>query len=293
MDTILVTGATGTIGSRVVAELGHRRMRVRALVRDPERASFAEDVEVKVGSFGNASSLHSALAGVKSVFLACGNSPTQVPDETTVIDAATAAGVRRIVKLSANGAEPGSSVPFWDAHARIEAHLRSSGTPFVLLRPQFFMTNLFSAAPTVQGAGALFLPAAGARIAMVDPRDVAAVAAAALTGEGHDGRSYQLTGPASLSFNDVASTIADVLGRDVSFIAVPDETAFAQLVEAGLPEQAAGAVVATFMALRRGAGAQVTDLVRVLTGREPRTLRTFLLDHAPVFTAEPALDGAR
>lgn len=150
MPTILVTGATGAVGSHVVRELQQRGVGVRALVRDPERATFGPEVELAVGDFADPGSLRAAMDGVDSVFLSCPNAPTQEEWETAAIDVAAEAGVRRIVKLSAFGAERGSPVAFWDAHVRIETHLRSGTVPFVLLKPHFFMRT--SSAPRAASA---------------------------------------------------------------------------------------------------------------------------------------------
>jgi uncharacterized protein YbjT (DUF2867 family) len=200
-----------------------------------------------------------------------------------MLDAAAAAGVRPIVKLSALDARTGSPVAFADAHGRIEAHLGAGGVPHVLLRPAFSMVNLLTAADGIRQAGAVFLPAAGAKVAMVDPRDVAAVAAVALATDGHDGRSYELTGPAALTFDEVAAQLSTVLDRPVGFVAVPDEAALGRLVGSGVPQWYASNVVVQFGLLRAGTQAGVGDVVRVLTGREPRPLGEFLRDHAAAY----------
>jgi uncharacterized protein YbjT (DUF2867 family) len=284
-DPVLVTGATGSVGRHVVAELRRRGAPVRALVRDRARAAdvLGPDVELAVGDFADPASLRAALPGVERVYLSCGNHPAQAAWETAMVDAAAAAGVSRIVKLSALDARIGSPVAFADAHGRIEEHLRASGVPHVLLKPTFAMTNLFAAADGIRQAGAIFLPGAGAEVAMIDPRDVAEVAAVALTTDGHDGRAYELTGPAALTFDDVAAQLAAVLDRPVGFVAVPDGAALGQLVEAGVPEWYARNVVAQFGLLRRGTQAGVRDVVRVLTGHEPRSVGEFLRDHAVAF----------
>jgi uncharacterized protein YbjT (DUF2867 family) len=146
MTAVLVTGATGNVGSAVVAELTRRRAGVRAFVRDAAaaRALLGDDVELAVGELGDGESVARALDGVDRVFLACGNVPGQVEYETGVVDAAARAGVRRIVKLSAGGARAGSPLVFWDWHGRIEEHLAASGVPAVVLRPTSYMTNLLA-----------------------------------------------------------------------------------------------------------------------------------------------------
>ena len=207
---ILVTGATGTVGSQVVRELEERGRPVRAFVRDRARGAerLGDGVELAVGDFADPPSLLRAMDGADAVLLACSNQPRQVEYESAVIDAATAAGVRRLVKLSAVGAEIGSPLAFWDWHGLIEQRLREAPVPSVVLRSSYYMTNLLASADTVRAEGKLFAPAAGARVAMVDPRDVAAVAAIALVEDGHDGQTYVLTGPESLTWAHIASDLS-------------------------------------------------------------------------------------
>jgi uncharacterized protein YbjT (DUF2867 family) len=285
MTKVLVTGATGSVGSGVVRELRDRGVFVRALVRDPDKsaATLGRGIELAVGDFADPGSIRRALDGVEHVFLACGNVPNQVEYETDAIDAARAAGVRRIVKLSALGAEVGSPLTFWDWHGQIEERLWASGVPAVVLRPSFYMTNLLGAAQGVRHQGALFAPAEGARISMIDPRDVAAVAAVALITDGHEGQTYVLTGPEAIAYERIAKELCAVTGRHVRFVAVPDEAARQALVETGMPEFIAKQIVTLFGALRQGVQERTTGAVRASTGREPRTFARFAQDHAGLF----------
>ncbi len=285
MNHVLVTGATGNVGARLVRLLVERGVPVRAFVRDRDTAitCLGPAVDLVVGDFGDPDSLRAAMEGVEQVFLACPNHPMQLDWETAVIDAAAAAGVRRIVKLSAIDAQVGSPVAFADAHGRIEEHLRKAGLAHVLLRPTFSMANLLGGADGVRQAGAIFLPGGGAKVAMIDPGDVARVAAVALTGDGHDGRCYQLTGPEAITFDDVAEQLSAVVGRPIGFVPVPDDAALAQLVGAGMPEWLATNMVRQFGLLRQGAQAESQDRVRVLTGREARSIGQWARDHAAAF----------
>ena len=284
---ILVTGATGNVGSRVVRELRERGASVRAFARDTAKAAkvLGDGVELASGDFSDAVSVRRALKGVEGVFLACANGPRQVEYETGLIDAAREAGVRRIVKLSALGAEVGSPVAFWEWHGRIEEHLRASGVPAVVLRPTFNMTNLLGSAEQVRHAGSLFAPAGGARVAMIDPADVAAVAAVALTEDGHDGRAYTLTGPEAISFERVAEGLSAATGRRVRYVSVPDEAARQGMIEQELPEFVATQIVAIFGFLRRGDQDETTDGVRALTGYEPRPFARFAREHAGLLSS--------
>lgn len=284
--TTLVTGATGTVGSHVIRTLTEKGVKPRAFVRDQTKATGlqGQDVEVAIGDYGNPDSLPAALDGVEHLFLTCANHPSQVAWETAMVDAAAAAGVRRIVKLSALGAEIGSPVAFFDAHGRIEAHLRGAGVPSVVLQPAFKMSNLLAGAPTVKEADAFMLPGAGAKVAMIDPRDVAQFAVEVLTGDGHDGRAYQLTGPEAVTFDEVAEHLSTIIGRRIGFVAIPDGAAVEHMVGNGVPEWFATNVVTQFRLLRQGTQTQVQDVVKVLTGREPRSIAEFLRDNAGAFS---------
>jgi len=285
--TILVTGATGTVGSPLISRLRERRVDVRALVRHPDRAGgiAAAGAHLVGGDFGDPASLRAALDGVSAVFLACGNVPEQVDYECAVIDAAETSGVQRIVKLSARGAAVDSPVAYWHWHAVIERHLRASGTPFTVLQPGFLMTNLLGAADQVRHQGMLFAPAADARIAMIDPGDIAAAAAVALTESGHEGQTYVLTGPEAMTYHRVAEDLSAAIGRRVGFVDIPSDAARSALVGAGLPSFAADQVVRVFDALRHGAQSSTTDTVRALTGTPARPFAAFARDYAGAFVS--------
>ncbi len=295
---ILVAGATGNVGAHVVRELAARGLPTRAFVRDPARArerfgTAGAAVETVVGDFQNAPSIGRALADVDMVFLASGNAPTQLEHEAAMIDAAAAAGVRRIVKLSAIGAEAGSMVAFWDAHGRLEERLLASRVPSVVLRPAFYMTNFLAAAESARRHATIFAPAVGARIAMIDPRDVAAAAVAALTSDRVGGATYELTGSESVDYDRVAEEISAAAGTRVRFVGVPDDLAREGMVAAGMPPWFAENMIKLFGRLRAGAYDRTTgDLLR-LTGRAPRTLGDFVRDHADAFRAGPAASAVR
>lgn len=290
MKKLLVTGASGNVGSRVVQELQERGVPVRAFVRDHGKASpmLGNGVELAIGDFGDPESVRRSMEGVEGVFLACSNQPRQVEYETRVIDAAREAGVRRIVKLSALGAEIGAPVAFWDWHARIEEHLQSSGIPSVVLRPGFSMANLLTSAEAVQYTGKLFVPAGEVGISMVHPQDVGAAASVALIGDGHEGETYTLTGPEAITFEGVAGHLSEAVGREIEYLNVPDEAALQGMTEQGIPEFVAGQIVAVFGVLRQGVQDRITDTVRDLTGSEPRGFAGFAREHARWF-APPAI----
>jgi uncharacterized protein YbjT (DUF2867 family) len=282
---ILVTGATGRAGSQVVRALLEQTHEVRAFVRDPASARdlLGGDAELAVGDFADHASVRAALNGVSDVFLSGPDDPRRVEWEKAVIDAAAAAGVRRIVKLSSIVARRGAPVAFWDWHGRIESHLRQSAIPAVVLRSSFFMSNLLQAAEPVALTGRLYAPAAGAKIAMIDPRDVGAAAAAVLTTAGHEGRTYVLSGPEAITYGQVAAVLSAATARSVEFVALSDEEATDALIQAGLPAFGAEQVVAIFAQARSGAAEQVTATVESLTGAPPRDVAGFVRDYAGAF----------
>ena len=289
MTTILITGATGTVGSMLVPLLDPMGVTVRALVRDPKRAKVAlgSDIQLATGDFADPGSLAMAMDGVDAVFLACGNVPQQVAHECAVIDAARAATVSRIVKLSARGASSDAPVAFWRWHAAIERHMATSGIPAVVLQPGFLMTNLLAAAPQVREQGMLFAPAGETGIAMIHPADVAAVAAVALTDDTVAPGTHVLTGPEAIGYAQVAAELSAATGRRVGYLDVPPEAARGAMIEAGLPAVVADQVVAVFDTLRAGGQSTTAASVPDLTGRQARTLADFLGGFGAAFGAQP------
>jgi len=214
--------------------------------------------------------------------LSSANGPQQVEHESAIIDAA-AASVRCIVKISTIGAEIGSPVPGCDWHACIEEHLRKSGVPAIILRSNFFMTNLLMAAGQIRSQGRVFAPADEGRIAMIDPPDVGRVAAGVLIGEEHDGRIYVLSGPEALTYAQVAAALSTATNRAVEFVNVPEAAARQGLVQAGMPAWLVEQVVRVFELIRQGALAETTGMVRALTGRNPLRFAEWAREHAASF----------
>lgn len=259
-------------------------MRVFVRDRDAAFSLFGSDVDYTVGDFDDPGSVERAVEGIDQVFLVSPNHPRQESWERAFIDAAVGAGVRRIVKLSAIGAEIGSPLAFWDTHGRIEAHLRDSDSAAVVLRPAFYMSGLLASAAAVKEAGRLFLPAGEARVAMIDPRDVAAVAATVLARMSDEGRTYRLTGMESLAFAEVADRLSGTIGRPVVYVDVPPEGARAAMLGSGMPEWLVDNLVVLFGLIRTGALAGITSDVQDVLGREPRRLADFAAEHAGFFS---------
>ncbi len=291
---IVVTGATGTAGSEAVRALLRRGAPVRAFVRDPDRARglFGDAVEVACGDMADARSVRAALEGAEALVLSCADDPRRVGWETGAIDAAAAAGVRRIVRLSTIGAAPGAHVAFWDWHGQVDEHLRRARIAAVILRSGPYMSNLMAGAEMVAREGLLLAPAGEARIAMIDPRDVGEAAAAAATTDAYDGTTHLLTGPEAVTHAQVAAELSAATGREVRYVNVSDADARRAMVEMGLPAPAAEQIVRVYAMLRGGAAEQTTAAVESLTGRRPRDVAAWARDHAGLF-APAAVRAAR
>ncbi|MFE2505285.1 NmrA family NAD(P)-binding protein [Streptomyces rubiginosohelvolus] len=281
---ILVTGATGAVG-REVAGLLAAAGPVRILARRPERLTVRGDgVEVVEGAYGDRPALDRALEGVSSLFLVT-NSPTD-PDDERVAGAAAAAGVRHLVKLSMMAVEePGADDFITRWQRRNEETIRASGVPWTFVRPRTFMSNTLSWAPGIRSAGVVRALYGDAPVACVDPRDVAAVAVAALTGAGHEGRTYAVSGPEAITAREQTAQLSRVLGRPLRFEELGLDAAHKALL-AKYPRPAAEAFLESAERQRAGAKAAVVPTVEELTGCQARPYRTWAADHADAFAAE-------
>ena len=281
--TFLVTGGTGTVGGHVLRLAAADGLPVRALVRDRRRATamLPATVEVLEADLADASAVDVALRGVQGAFLAVGGTDQQQQLEERFVDRAGAHGVH-VVKLSAHGASPDSPVPYDRWHAAVEARLTSSGTAWTLLRPTVFMQNLLGSSDSL-AAGQLFAPAGSARIAFVDARDIAAVAVTALRG-GHEGRTYEITGPEALTYADVAVRFSELLGHGVEYVDLPGDAFMSALAGAGMSALQVESLGALMSTVRAGSQATVTSTVPDLLGRPATSLRDFLLEHRAAFS---------
>lgn len=285
---ILVSGATGTNGSALVEELAARGVPVRAMVRAPDKAGSVEreGVEAVVADFGAPETLDAALEGVEKAFVVTPPDPREPEWERNFVDAAKRAGVRHVVKLSVAGADEGAPVRFGRVHAEAERYLEGSGIGYTILRPTGFMQNTIAYAGSVSSEGRFYAPLADAKVAWIDVRDIAAVAAEALTGEGHEGKVYDLTGPEALSNREIAQKLSAALGKTVEHVEVSYEGAREAMVGAGLPEWLAdGLIELNREVYEPGYAAQTANGVEEATGRRPRSFDEFARDHRAAFGA--------
>lgn len=284
--TILVTGATGTVGSFLVRKLGAAGVAARALVRSREKAEAIEKLglEAAVGDLDKPLTLAPALEGIEKVFLLSAPEERQAELQNNLVRAAREAGVRHVVKLSAIGVGgPLDSITLGRIHRETEEEIERAGFAYTHLRPNGFMQNSFMFARMIKSQGAFYAPFGDAKVSYVDARDVASVAFHALTEDGHEGKAYEITGPEALSYHDMARELTAVLGREVKYVEIPVETARAAMVSMGMQEWTADSLVELFNFYKDGRADQVRDTVRQVTGRDPITFAQFAKDHAQVF----------
>jgi uncharacterized protein YbjT (DUF2867 family) len=277
---ILVTGATGKVGSEAVRLLAAQHQPVRALVRDPSRAPRG-DVEVAIGDFDRPDTLDAAVRGVDTVLLV---SPAVPAQEMAVIDAAVRHEVTHVVKVSSK-ASADSPVARRRGQARIEAHLETSGLAHTLLRPNAYLQNLLALAPVVAQTRSFPMSAGDGQVGMVDARDVAAAATAVVTAPGeHAGRTYWLTGPELITYTDVAKELAAALGHPVEYRRITPAEHRAAMIGAGVPETVADSNAQAFGLIAEGDAAWLSDDAKALTGETPRSLHTFIAEHIAAFS---------
>jgi uncharacterized protein YbjT (DUF2867 family) len=283
---ILITGATGTVGGAVLDRLGGAGADVRVLTRDASKARALRErgVEAAVADFLQPETLAPALEGVRVIFLLTPISPAQVAQASNVITAARETGRSpRVVRVSVQKAAHDAPMRVARQHAEVEDVLRASGLPYTILRPQSFMQNTLMAAPSVAAEGAIYQPFGRGRLAMTDARDVGQVAARVLTETGHEGRTYTLTGPAAISFEDVARALSEALGKAVRYVDVPLEAAKAAMLRRGISEWLADALIEYAEAHSQGYSDYTTDDVPRLMGHPATPYARFARDFAPHF----------
>jgi uncharacterized protein YbjT (DUF2867 family) len=279
----LVTGATGNVGGPIARQLHEQGHGVRALVRDSSRtAGLPAGNELAVGDLDDPESVSKAVQGVEAIFLMQVGGGTE--QTKTMIDAARDAAVPRIVLLSSVGARllPLEVNPIGAALAAREQVLRESGLGVTYLRPNTFASNAFWWRDSIR-AGKVVDPLGDGRQGVIDPEDIARVAVAALTEDGHVGKGYFLTGPEALTSREQVEIIAEVTGRSIDFEDVTPHEFAQAAIERGTPPEQAHLIERLNEVLRAGRAGFVTDDVENITGIAPGTFRDWCERHADAF----------
>jgi uncharacterized protein YbjT (DUF2867 family) len=286
LGTIMVVGATGTVGRELVRRLTEAGSAPLALVRPGRGEQLIEEgVGHVTADLDRPDGIDAALDGVDRLFLLTRQTSRQLAQEEAVIAAAARAGIGRVVKLSVFRADETAPLQIARQHRRAERILQDSGLQHTVLRPVFFMQNLFA----MVGAGTIATAAGDGRVAMIDARDIAAAAVAALTTVPARGRAYTLTGPEAISFDQVAEMIGRRTGRAVRHLRVPGETVSARLRTRGAEPWFAADMGLLHSMLADGYEDVLTTDLLSLTGVTATPFERFVSDFSDRFALDPAV----
>ena len=282
---VLVTGATGTVGREVVPRLAVAGLRVRAGARHPEMLALPEDyVDTIAMDLRNPADLDRALEEVEKIFYLSPLDETMVEHAALMVERALAHGVRHMVRLSALGVDRPKEITLSRVHAEVERIIRRSGIEWTFLRPNSFMQNFITYwGESIRKQNAFFIPQRKGRVSIIDARDIADVAVATLTEDGHVGKAYELTGPEALSNHDIAKTLSAVLGREIFYKDIPAKEARSALADQGTSEWMIKVILELFEMSAADEAAEVTDTVEQLTGKAPVRFESFVRDFSHAF----------
>jgi uncharacterized protein YbjT (DUF2867 family) len=279
---ICVTGASGTVSSEVIRQLESANAPFRGAYFSEKKAEAARErgIEAVIIDYDRPETLQAAFQGCDHLFLLGPNAPNQSELEENAVEAAKAAGVRHIVKLSVlRAAEESFSLA--RVHRQVEKAIESSGLAWTFLRPNSFMQNAVTfMGETIRAEGAFYSASGEAKVSHVDVRDIASVAVKALTRENHDGRAYSLSGSEALTYDELAGELSKALGRPISHINLSPSDLKGGMLAAGLPEAIADRLLDLERFFREDGGSLITDDIKQVTGQEPRRYADYIRETA-------------
>lgn len=295
MRTILVTGATGTVGSEVVKQLtssssGHEV--VKAAVHSQDKADrFKRDnqeVEIVKIDYNRPETIANALNNVGKLFLLTLPAPNMTEISSNFVKEAKKNGVERIVKLSVMGADEEPGLVIGRLHRQAEKIIEDSGISYTFLQPgsfmQSFLPTKFFFGQTIKTQNAFYFPAGDGRIGFVDVRDIAAVAVQALTDDSqHTGKAYTITGQDALSYGQVAEILSNEVNKRISYVDISEEDSRRGMKQIGMEDWLIDAIMEFFSIVRAGHASQTTTEVKQITGRKPISFAQFAKDYAEFF----------
>ena len=282
---ILVIGGTGKVGSEVVKQLAQKKVKARILVRNAQREAEIKKLgfETALGDVTQIGTIEPALKGVEKLFLLTLASPQQSTQEIAIMDAAKKSGVKQVVLVSAMGVSSASPLTLARNHGQSEDYLKKSGLSWTILQPHSFMQNILNQAGAIKSQGAIYGNFKEGKIAMVDVKDIAAVAVAALTEPGHEGKTYVITGGEAVTYAQVADKLSAVAGKKVNYVDVPSAGLVQSMTSMGMPDWLASDMAKFGEIFAAGHGAATTDVVENVAKKKPVTVDQFLKDNAPAF----------
>jgi uncharacterized protein YbjT (DUF2867 family) len=288
---ILITGAGGNVGKEVLKQAVLAGADIRAAYQSVAKADVPSGVAVAEVDFKKPETLAAALKGIERVFLVGPPTEELAELEREAMNVIRQSAAKQVVKLSAMG---GRGANFPRLHAESEDYIRASGVPFTFLRPNCFMQNaVVYNGETIKTQGVFYGSEGDGKVSQVDIRDVAAVAVRALTKDGHDGKTYTLTGPEALTSTEAASLLSKAVGREIRFVNLPAAELRKALLAAGMTEWHADAVLDLQRFYGEGKAAEVTNDVEQVLGRAPIPYARFAHDYHAALEGERVAAAAR
>ena len=289
-ETVLVTGATGTVGSEVVKQLSKvgPNYNVKAGVHSINNANKIQQYDrikpVQI-DYDKLKGLETAFKDVDKLFLLTHPSPKTVEHESNLITEAKKSGIKHIVKQSIMRADPKADVEAMRLHRQTEKMIEESGIPYTFLRPNEFMQGFINfQGTTIKSNNAFYIPAEDAAVSFIDARDIGAVAVKALVdGDKHYNKTYMVTGPEALSYHQAADILSSATGKKIDYVNISDEEARGGMKEAGLDDWLINTISDLYALYRKGYASQVSSAVEEVTGRKATTFVQFAKDHADAF----------
>ena len=293
-ETILVTGATGTVGSEVVKQLlsakGERKD-IKAAARSANDSTFRNlGVQALELDYNKPDTISAALSGIDKLFLLTPFQSNMVDLTSNLVNEAKNAGVRYIVKQSVLGPDAEQGITPSRLHRQAEKVIDESGIPFIFLRPNFFMQNFVTFySHFIKTQGAFYVPAGDAKASFVDVRDIAAVAVQSLRGSTKNGESkhirkaYNITGGEALSYGQAAEILSKEIGKKVNYVNISDEDARKGMKDMGVDEWTINSMIELFEITRAGYVSDISPAVEQVTGNKPITFSQFARDYAGAF----------
>jgi uncharacterized protein YbjT (DUF2867 family) len=290
VGTILVTGATGTVGSEVVKQLSSdaSSYNIKAGVHSIENANKVQQYDRVKGvhiDYDKIEGLESAFKDVDKLFLLTHPSSKTVEHESNLVTEAKKSGIKHIVKQSIMRADLGADVEAMRLHRQTERLIEESGIPYTFLRPNEFMQGFINfQGATIKSNNAFYVPAEDAKVSFVDSRDIAAVAVKALLeGDKYYSKTYMITGPEALSYHQAADILSNATGKKIDYVNISDEEAREGMKEAGLDDWLINTISDLYTVYRKGYASQVSSAVEEVTGRKATAFVEFAKDYADAF----------
>jgi uncharacterized protein YbjT (DUF2867 family) len=285
ISEILVTGATGNVGKELVNVFSQNNTPVKAIVRsrDPAKQMTLPNVQYVEGDLTNPTSLQEIFAGCKKLFLLLPLAQNMVDLGISVVNAALHAGIPHIVKLSVLLPED-SDIKIYQMHKAVEDYIVANGFDYTFLKANTFFQNYINyCGPTIRNGDSFYLPLAGARISLIDIRDIASVAFKVLTSDVAIGQNLELTGPESLSNEDVAGVLTHILDRHISYAPISDQVATSSMIQSGISFWLITALIELYRYQRSGEASFVSEVVQDITGDSPIRFERFVTDYKSAF----------